>query len=312
MILLRSMLYFPANSVRMAVKSATLPVDAVILDLEDAVSLDDKETARIMARDFVKLIKKRGIRVFVRVNSIATGLTIEDLKSVVVDGLDGVMLAKTETGSDIANLCEMLSEIEQLSGVTPQSTRLIPLIESAKGVVNSLQIAMASDRTAAVAFGAGDYCRDLGRDVSSISKDQIELLYARSQIVNVSKAAGVQSIDSPFLGSLTDKEAFLREVKLAAQLGFNGKQCIHPTQIEPINNMFSPSRRDSERAGRIVEAFEQAQLRGLGVASFEGRMIDYMNYRQAKDVLETSQMIEESRNAMKRKTPHVSLSEVFS
>lgn len=312
MILLRSMLYFPANSVRMVVKSATLPVDAVILDLEDAVSLDDKETARIMARGFVRLIKKRGIRVFVRINSIATGLTIEDLKSVVVEGLDGVMLAKTETESDMASLCEMLSEIEQRSGVTPQSTQLIPLIESAKGLVNSLQIALASDRTVALAFGAGDYYRDLGRDVSSISKDQIELLYARSQIVNVSRAAGVQSIDSPFLGSLTDKEAFLREVELAAQLGFNGKQCIHPTQVEPINNMFSPSRGEIERAGRIVEAFEQAQARGLGVMSFEGRMVDHMTYRQAKDVLAIASIMDEKRRAIMQNTPFVRLSEVFS
>jgi len=312
MTLLRSMLYFPANSVRMIVKSTTLPADAVILDLEDAVSLDDKETARMIARDFIRLIKQRGIHVFVRVNSIATDLTIEDLRSTVVEGLDGVMLAKTETESDIARVCEMLKEAEKCSGVTPQSTQLIPLVESAKGVVNSLQIASASDRVVAVAFGAGDYYRDLGRDVSSISKEQIELLYARSQIVNVSRATGVQAIDSPFLGSLTDKESYLREVAMSAQLGFNGKQCIHPSQIEPINNAFSPSRGEIERAGRIEEAFEQAQARGLGVISFEGRMVDRMTYRQAKEVLATARTIDEKKRSMMQKTPFVTVSEVFS
>jgi len=310
--ILRSMLYFPANSVRMAVKAATLPMDAVILDLEDAVSMDDKETARILARDFIRLIKRRGINTFVRANSIDTGLTIEDLNCTVPEGLDGVMLPKTETGSDVAKLGEMLSIVEKHSGIKHQSTKLIPLIESAKGLVNAFQIASASNRVVAVAFGAGDYSRDLGRDISLVSKHEIELLYARSHIVNTSRAAGVQPIDTPFLGSLTDKEAFLREVKLAAQLGFKGKQCIHPSQIEPINNMFSPSQEEVNRARKIVEAFEEAQSRGLGVISFDGRMVDHMTYSHARDVVATACTIEERTKVIMHKASYVSVSEVFS
>ena len=309
--LLRSMLYFPANSVRMVVKAATLPVDAAIFDLEDAVSLDDKETARILAKDYVSLVKRRGIHTFVRVNSIGTGLTMEDLRSVVVKGLDGVMLAKTETGSDVTRVTKMLSLVEKHSRLPPKSVKLIPLIESARGVENAFDIATSSDRIVGVAFGAGDYYRDLGRDVSTVSEEENELLYARSRIVNTGRAAGVQAIDTPFLGLLVDREAFLREVKLAVRLGFKGKQCVHPSQIESINESFSPTREEVSHALRIVDAFGRAQQRGLAAISFEGKMVDIMTYRQAKDVIAANQVIEERRERMTRMDPHVPLSEVF-
>jgi citrate lyase subunit beta/citryl-CoA lyase len=294
----------------MIVKAATLPTDAAIFDLEDAVSLEDKETGRIIARDYIKLIKQRGIHTFVRVNSLTTGLTTEDLESIVVQGLDGVMLAKTEAGSDVAQLSRMLDKVEKKSGVNRKSIKLIPLIESAKGVINAFHITSSSCRVIAVAFGAGDYCRDLGRDISTVSDDEIELLYARSNIVNTSRAAGVQAIDTPFLRSLTDKEAFHREVKLAVQLGFKGKQCIHPSQIETVNDMFSPSQEEVARAKRIVQAFESAHAKSLGVISFEGKMVDNMTYRQAKDTIEIAQSIEDKIRT--RKQSYVSIPEIFS
>ena len=305
------MLYFPANSVRMVVKAATLPVDAAIFDLEDAVSLDDKETARILAKNYVMLIKRRGIHTFVRINSVGTGLMMEDLRSVVVKGLDGVMLAKTETGSDVTRVAKMLSLVEKRSRLAPKSVKLMPLIESARGVENSFDIATASDRIVGVAFGAGDYYRDLGRDVSTVSEEENELLYARSRIVNTGRAAGVQAIDTPFLGLLVDREAFLREVKLAVRLGFKGKQCVHPSQIESINEFFSPTREEVNRAMRIVDAFGQAQRRGLAAISFEGKMVDIMTYRQAKDVMAANQVIEEKRERMTRMESYVPISEVF-
>ena len=310
--LLRSLLYFPANSIRMVVKAATLPADAAIFDLEDAVSLEDKETARILARDFVRLIKRHGIQTFVRINSIGTGLSREDLKFTVVKGLDAVMIAKTETGSDVAKVDRMLNEVEKNSHLTPKGIKLVPLIESARGVENSFEIATASARVAAVAFGAGDYYRDLGRDVSLVSEDENELLYARSRIVNTSRAAGVQAIDTPFLGSLVDRETFLREAKLAVRLGFKGKQCVHPSQVDPINELFSPSQEEAARAKRIVDAFEQAQARGLGAISFEGKMVDTMTYRQAKDVIGIAKVIEDRREKMAHLESYVPISEVFS
>lgn len=309
--LLRSMLYFPANNVRLVVKAATLPVDAVIFDLEDAVSLDDKETARTLAGDYVSLIKKRGKQTFVRLNSIGTGLTKEDLKSVVVKGLDGVILAKTESKSNAIRLAKMLDVAEKRSGLKPKSIKIMPLIESAKGVENSSAIATATDRILALAFGAGDYYRDLGRDVTTISEEEDELLYARSRIVNTATAAGIKAIDTPFLGSIVDKAAFLREVKLAVRLGFKGKQCVHPSQIEPINELFSPRPEDVNRAIRLVEAFDKAQQRGVAAISFEGKMVDIMTYRQAKDLIASNQVIERKGETATQLEEHVPISEIF-
>ncbi len=289
---MRSMLFVPGNSMRMIAKAATLPADAIILDLEDAVPLPDKATARIMIRDSIKGVKLGGSYVFVRVNALTTNLTAEDLKFVAVEGLDGLMLAKSETKSDIVELDSMLEETEKGGGLEPRSLKVVPLIESAKGVINAYEIASASERIIAVAFGAGDYYRDLGRG-ASFSPEQTELLYARSRIVNCSVAAGVQAIDTVFFGLLTDREGFMKEMMLALQLGFKGKLLIHPTQIEPVNKAFSPLPDEAEYARRVVEAFEEAQARGLGAISFEGKMIDYMNYKQAKDLVRLVEFIAE-------------------
>jgi citrate lyase subunit beta/citryl-CoA lyase len=304
------MLFVPGNSMRMITKAAALASDAIILDLEDAVPLPDKRTARIMIRDSVKAIKCGGAAIFVRVNALSTNLTAEDLKFVCVEDLDGIMLAKTETKADVVELAGMLEEAERGSGLELGSLTIVPLIESAKGVVKAYEIASASERVVAVAFGAGDYYRDLGRGVSFLSPEQIELLYARSQIVNGSRAAGVQAIDTPFFGLLTDREGFMTETVLALQLGFKGKLLIHPAQIDFVNKTFSPSPDEGAYSRRVVEAFEEAQAKGLGAISFEGKMIDIMSYRQAKDLVNFVEFIAEKENK-RQLAPAISLFQFF-
>lgn len=310
MIVLRSMLFVPGNIMRMITKAVTLASDAIILDLEDAVPLPDKQTARIMVRDSVKAIKSAGCYVFVRVNALTTNLTAEDLKIVVIEGLDGIMLAKTESKSDVMELGRMLEKAEKRSRLESESLKIIPLVESAKGIVNAYEIASAGRRVAAVAFGAGDYYRDLGRNVSLLSPEETELLYARSQLVNAARAAGVQTIDTPFFGLLTDRERFVKETILAHQLGFKGKLLIHPAQIDFVNKTFSPSQDEAEYSRRLVEAFEEAQARGLGAISFEGKMVDIMSYRQAKDLLNFVKLIVE-KEQRKRSAPTINLSQFF-
>ena len=246
---------------------------------------------------------------FVRVNALTTSLTEEDLEAIVTKGLDGVVLPKSEDEQDLLKLDTLLLAAERRAKIPLNSVKIIPLIESAKGVINLLQMAKSSKRIVALAFGAGDYCRDLGLDVAQISREEVELLYPRSHIVNVSKATGVQAIDTPFLGLLTDRVRFLEEVRLAATLGFNGKQCIHPSQIEPINTAFTPSSSEIEQARRLVQAFEEAKSRGIGAISFEGRMVDEMSYQQAKQRLSLSELIE---NRVKQKrAPYISVPEIF-
>jgi len=306
--LLRSMLYVPGNNVRMIIKAAILPSDAIILDLEDAVSFSDKETARIIVRDSVSNVKSSsGSYIFVRVNALTTQLTHEDINFVVRENLDGVILPKAEKKSEIENLDNLLERAEKTSRLNPGEVKIIPLIETAKGVMNVYEIASASKRVIAVAFGAGDYCRDLGKDVSYLSPEQTELLYARSRIVNESRAAGVQAIDTPFLGLLTDREGFTKETMMALHLGFKGKQIIHPAQIEFVNNTFTPPEEQVNYAKRLVEAFEKAQDQGLGAISFEGKMIDYMSYKQAKDLLNLSELITERKSRTQQVSSTMSL-----
>jgi len=292
MIVLRSMLFVPGNSRRMIAKASTLASDAIILDLEDAIPLPDKATARIIVRDSVKAVKLGRAYVFVRVNALTTNLTAEDLKFIDKD-LDGVLLPKTNAKSDVLELNDVLEKAERNLGLERGSLKIIPLIETAKGVINAYEIASATERVVAVAFGAGDYYGDLGRNISFLSPEQTELLYARSQIVNASRAAGVQAIDTPFFGLLADTEGFTKEATLALQLGFKGKLLIHPTQIDIVNRIFSPSQDEIGYARRVVEAFEKAQAKGLGVISFEGKMIDYMNYKQASELVNFVEAMDE-------------------
>jgi len=277
------MLYVPGNNLKLIEKALNLNMDAVILDLEDAVPMADKETARSNVRESIALFKATGVYVFVRVNSLETGLTEDDLHVVVADGLDGIMLAKAEI--DINKVDAMLSTCETKSGLKAGDIKVVPLVESALGVINSYALVTSTPRIEAIAFGAGDYLRDLGGDITTVSDEQTELLYARSHIVNCCKAARVQAIDTPYLTSLKDTDRFLNEVKIAKTLGFSGKQCIHPNQITPVNESFSPLPEKVAYSIRLVAAFEEAEKQGMGAVSFEGKMIDRMSYLQAKELL---------------------------
>ncbi|MDH5815219.1 MAG: CoA ester lyase [Candidatus Nezhaarchaeota archaeon] len=283
-VLLRSLLFVPGNNWRL-IESAKkmIEADAIILDMEDAVPIDDKETARWFIRDAIKELKNAGHFIVIRVNSISSNLLEEDLKFVVQEGVDAIMLPKTESKEDIMKLEEMLKREEELKGLAPIS--VIPLIESARGVLNACEVASASKRIIALAFGAADYLRDLGLSYFTLSSEEYELLFPRSQLVLAARNAGIAAIDTPYLGLIIDLEGVARESKLALSLGFKGKMCIHPSHVRVINEVFTPSEKEIDLAKRIVEAYERAVKQGLGATSVEGRMIDRATYEQAKELL---------------------------
>ena len=287
--LLRSMLFVPANNWRLIQSAKEEKPDVIILDLEDAVPIDDKETARWFVKDAIGLLKDAGQNIVVRVNGLATGLTKDDLEFAIFKGLDAVMLPKSESKDDILKLEELIKNEENKKGLT--EIGIIPLVESAKGILNIKQIVSASERVAAVGFGAADYMRDFGRSYFSMSPDENELLYPRSRLALAARTAGIAAIDTPFLGLIIDKEGLIKESEIALSLGFKGKMCIHPMHIEPINQVFSPSERDANSAKKIIEAYEEAKARGLGAASVEGRMIDEATYKMAKETLRLYEMI---------------------
>ena len=292
---LRSMLYIPANSWRLIIKGVSESEDAVILDLEDAVPIEEKETGRIFARDSISMFKDVGIDVFVRVNSMGTGLTKEDISYVVVKGLDGIMLPKTETKEDIVGLDQLLGEEEKRKGLESNSTKIIPLVESPKGVQYIFDIVSASSRIIGVSFGAGDFLREMGVGfaITRLSFEEYYplILYARSRISQAAKIAGIEAIDTPFFGLLIDIKGLIKESEEVNMLGFTGKQVIHPRHVEPVNRVFAPSEGDIDYAKSVVAAYEEAKAKGLGAASFRGRMIDYAVYRMGIDMLSKAEAI---------------------
>lgn len=285
--LLRSILFTPGNNMRMFHKIPNLAVDAVILDLEDSVPMMEKDTARIFIRDTLELAGSGGAEVYVRINGLMTGLTAQDCDFVIQRGLDGIMLPKIESKEDVHDSEKIIEKLEKERKNELGSMVLIPTIETARGVINAYEIATASKRIIAIGFGAVDFTRDMG---TSLSKEGTELSFARSQVAIAAKAAGVQALDTVFI-DLADKEGLIKDSQLAKQLGFKGKFLIHPNQIDPINQIFSPSTKEIEDAKKVVNAFKEAEAKGLGAASLEGRMIDIAVFRQAKELLALAEII---------------------
>jgi len=293
----RSMLFIPANSWRMIMRATTEMQDAIILDLEDAVPVAEKETARVFAREGVPILKSKGIDVFVRVNSLGTGFTEEDLKYVVVKDLDGIMLPKSESRQDIVKLDRLIKKEEKRRKLKSNTISIMPLLESPRGVLKASEIATGSKRVAALGFGAGDFLRELGEGfaIARLSPDEYfpMILYARSRVSIAARVAGVPAIDTPFFGLLIDTDGLIRESSKAKLLGFKGKMLIHPRHIEPVNQVFSPSKDDVEFSKQMIKAYKEAEAKGLGAASFGGRMIDYAMVSMGQDLLARAEAIAE-------------------
>ncbi|MFX0198166.1 MAG: HpcH/HpaI aldolase/citrate lyase family protein [Candidatus Hodarchaeota archaeon] len=297
MVILRSMLFVPANNWRMILRAIKEREDAVILDLEDAVPLGEKETGRIFARDSLPMFKERNIVTYVRVNSLETGFTAEDLNYITNKDLTGVMLPKSGSVEDILQLENIIEEEEERKGLSTGNISIIPLLETPKGVAKANEIAVASKRVKALSFGAGDFLRELGGGFATTQLSPEEyfpmLLYARSHISIAAKSAGIPAIDTPFFGLLLDMKGLRTETEKAKLLGFSGKLLIHPRQIDPVNEVFSPSPEDIEYAKNIIAAYKEAEAKGLGAASFGGRMIDYAMFAMGEALLEKAEMISE-------------------
>jgi len=281
MLLLRTMLFVPGNNMRMLHKAGTLDADAIIIDLEDAVPMDDKETARVFVREGIETVGEGESMIFVRVNGLATGLAGQDLEESVCEGLDGIVLPKAESKKDILEAEAILERIEKEKGLRVGSIIIVPILETAKGILNAAEIVFASKRVAGLSFGAVDFTRDLG---VNLSKEGVELSYPRAYVALVARAAGIPAVDTVFI-DIMDREGLIRDSKAAKQLGFRGKLLIHPNQIQTVNEVFSPTQQEVEYCTKVVAAFKEAQTRGAGAISLDGKMIDYANYRQAEDTL---------------------------
>lgn len=283
----RSLLFVPGNREDMLAKAGTLPTDAVVPDMEDSVPDKEKLHARQVVRQAVKVLAQQGQTVIPRINALNTGLARDDLAAIVSPQIYGVTVGKIDSPWDIQQLSSLLEELERRADLPPGHTRLIPWLETARGVANAYQIASASSRIVAVAFGAEDFTNDMG---IQRSEDGAEVAYPRAAVAVAARAAGVLALDTPYV-NFRDREGLEREIRSVMPLGFKGKFAIHPGQLESINTMFSPAPEEIEYARRVVAAFEEAEARGSGATSLEGKMIDVPVVKRARNLLALAEAI---------------------
>ena len=289
MALNRSFLFAPANVARRVEKALTLEADAVILDLEDSVATAEKVGTRRLVVEALKA--QRRARLYVRVNAPSTPFCHGDLLEVIRKGVDSVVVPKIESAADLHAVDWVMAALERERGIAEGSLDLMPIIETASGVQRVDRILQARSlrpypgawRVRRVAFGAGDYANDVGL---SPTLDEPELAGARERIVLASRAAGMENpVDSPWF-HFKEAEAFRRSLERSRRGGFQGRLCVHPDQIAPVNAAYLPSDEELERARRIVAAFREAEARGEAAVQVDGLMVDYPIVHRAQALLD--------------------------
>ncbi len=263
----RSRLYLPGNSPKLMLNAGVHMPDGIILDLEDAVAPAKKREARFLVRHALLAHDFLGAERMVRINQLPQGL--EDLNYCIPYYANLILIPKCESGDQVKQVDEEMHRIMDESA-TDRDVWLMPIIESALGVVKAFEIASACPSVAAMAIGLEDYTADLG---TGRSREAWESFYARSAVVNAAKAAGIQAIDSVF-SDVTDMEALAENIRVSKGLGFDGMGCIHPRQIDVIHEGYAPGQKEIDKALAICGAFMEAEKKGLGVVSLGSKMID--------------------------------------
>ena len=271
---LRTALFAPGNRPDRAEKAIGLDADAVIIDLEDAVPIADKESSRPLVRDI--LDKHPGKRIYVRINALSTPYAKEDLEAIVSKNLEGIMLPKVDSPEDIFEIDRLLTDLEKRNGLEVGILELISICESAKGLEEIYSIVSAKPeyhRVSVVAFGAADYTLDLG---ITLTREGKELEYPRTRIPVACRAAGiVPPLDTPWMVDLKNIDGLIADAQRAKAYGFQGKIVIHPNQIQPCHNVFTPTEEEIVYAKKVIEAFEEAEREGKAAIQLEGKFIDY-------------------------------------
>ncbi len=277
----RSMLFVPGSNTGMVCNAFIYKPDTVMFDLEDSVALSEKDTARMMVFHALQHFTYKNIETAVRVNPLDTPFGLLDLEAVIRAGVDIIRLPKTDTVDDILEMEQEIAHIENKIGCG-KKTLLLAAIESALGVVNAVDIARSSKRLMGIALGAEDFVRDLH---TQRTKEGLELVAARNQILLAARAAKISAFDSVF-SDVKDKEGFMHEVAYVKGLGFDGKSLINPTQIPWLHKAFEPSQKDITWALEVIEVAKDATVRGIGAVSLNGKMVDAPIVARAEWVLE--------------------------
>ncbi|MBY0757117.1 citrate (pro-3S)-lyase subunit beta [Clostridium sardiniense] len=277
----RSMMFVPGSKPAMIKDCTIYGADSVMFDLEDSVSILEKDTARRLVYHALKSMDFGDTETVVRVNALDSEFGLEDLKAIVRAQPDVIRLPKTETAQDVIDMENVIASIEEEVGLPIGTTKMMAAIESALGVLNAYDIATSSKRLMGIALGAEDFVTDMK---TNRSPEGIELLAARSQIILASRAAKISAFDTVY-SDVNNEEGFIREATLIKQLGFDGKSLINPKQIDLLHKIYEPTLKEIEKSILIIEAAEEAERRGSGVVSVNGKMIDKPIIARAERVL---------------------------
>lgn len=277
----RTYLFAPGNHARRAEKAFTLDCDAVILDLEDAVAVAEKPATRALVVETLK--QNPGKRGYVRVNAWDTEFCFNDILAVTGPWLTGLILPKVEEAAQVIAVDWILANIERDKGMDVGAIDLVPIIETGKGVANVRAIAAAATRVRRLSFGAGDYTKDMS---FRWTLAETEIDHARAEIALASRAEGLEPpIDSVWI-HIKDTDGLVRSAEKVRDMGYQGKLCIHPDQIGPVNGVFTPTEEQVAFAEKVVAAFEEAEARGLASIQMDGYFIDYPIVDQARRTLD--------------------------
>ena len=288
--LLRSWMFVPGHRQRMIDKAMGLSVDAIMLDIEDGVAPGEKESARTLIGGALgRESPPNSPARFVRINDIGHARMDADLKAVLRKGLNGLVLPKVDTPEEVLKVEAILKKREPELGMSAGAVRLLVAIESPKGLLNAPTIAACSPRVIGLMFGAEDFGRELGLPTSREAEAR-DMIYARSALVVAAASAHVQSVDGVWV-DLKDTEGLWGFARQSRRLGFSGMSLIHPSQIDPINSVFSPTPEEIDYAQQVVKAYEEAVARGDGSISFGGQLIDRPIVERARRTLEMAKML---------------------
>ena len=277
----RTMLYVPGNNAGMVKDAHIYRSDSVMFDLEDSVSINEKDSARLLIFNALKTLDYEGIETVVRINGLDTPFGIDDIKAMVRAQPNIIRIPKADTADDIKEVEALIEQEEKLVGLEPGTIKLMAAIEGPLGVINAYSIATASKRLVGIALGAEDYVTNMK---TRRSPGGVEILFARSQIVTAARAAGIYALDTVY-SDINNEEGFLEEVKLIKQLGFDGKSVISPRQIAPVHREYTPDQKEIDFALRVIDAIQEAEEKGSGVISLDGKMVDKPIVDRAERVL---------------------------
>ena len=276
----RTMMFVPGANAAMLRDAPLYGADSVMFDLEDAVSLNEKDSARTLVHFALKTFDYSAIETVVRINGLDTVGAL-DIEAMVLAGVNVIRLPKTETAQDIIDVAAVITQVEEENDLPVGTTKMMDAIESAEGVLNARDIATASDRLIGIALGVEDYVTNMK---TRRYPDGQELLFARSMILHAARAAGIAAIDTVF-SDINDTDGFIAETTRIKQLGFDGKSVINPRQIPLVNGIYAPSKAEIQQAKEVIWAIREAESKGSGVISLNGKMVDKPIVERAERVI---------------------------